>query len=106
MGSLGGSGFGKKRRCPSSDLLLSYHQYDLSAEQTSRVASHLAICDFCAAELQLLSRYPPAQELCERTPMPGALRALAEALFLKDRSRTEALLFRISGKGAVASELS
>jgi hypothetical protein len=80
MGSLGGSGFEKKRRCPSSNLLLSYSQSDLAAEQTSQVASHIAACGFCAAELQLLSKHPPAEEFWEPAAVPPHLGALAEAL--------------------------
>ena len=94
MGSLG-SAFAKKRCCPSSDILLSYQRLDLSSEQTPRITSHLATCDFCAAELQLLSKYPPATEPCERTVIPPDLGGLAATLLTKDNLKTEALLFRI-----------
>jgi hypothetical protein len=97
MGSLG-SGFEKSRRCPSSDLLLSYHRPDFSAEQTPRIASHLATCDFCAAELQLLSKYPAVEPVCEGAVMPPDLGALATALLTKDNSETEILLFKVYRK--------
>jgi hypothetical protein len=84
MGSLAGSGFEKKRSCPSSNLLLPYSQSDLAAEQTSPVASHLVTCGFCAAELQLLSRHPAAEEFWEPAAMPAHLGALAEALLFSD----------------------
>jgi hypothetical protein len=75
-----GSGFAKKRHCPSSYVLASYDQRNLPLEQLSEVATHLAGCDFCAAELQLLSRFATATESCEAPEMPVHLRALAAAL--------------------------
>lgn len=91
MGSLGGSRFEKQRRCPSSGLLLSYHQSNLSTQQTLQVAAHVATCDFCAAELQLLAKHLPAEELWEAAAMPVHLGALATALLLKDSPQTAAL---------------
>lgn len=93
MGSLEGSRFEKKRRYPSSQTLLSYYRSSLSDQQTPQVAFHLATCDFRAAELQLLSRYPSAEESCKPATMPPHLGALAEALMKKDCSRTEAWIF-------------
>ena len=102
MGSLGGSRFGKGRRCPSSQILLSCYRSSLSAKQASRIAFHLASCDFCAAELQLLSRYPLAEGPCEPATMPLHLAGLAKALMTKDRHSTDALLFRIYGTEPLA----
>jgi hypothetical protein len=104
MGSLG-SAFAKKRCCPSSDILLSYHRSYLSSEQTPRITSHLATCDFCAAELQLLSKYPSAAEPCGRTVMPPDLGALAAMLLTKDNLETEALLFQIYRNDTLALTL-
>lgn len=81
-----GSGFEKKRSCPASQVLIYYHQRRLPTEQTSRVAAHLAACEFCAAELQLLLRFPSTSEVCESPEMPDSLRALAMALLRKDDS--------------------
>jgi hypothetical protein len=45
------------------------------------VASHLDECDFCGAELQLLSEHEPAvEEDCALGAMPPHLRWLAESL--------------------------
>jgi hypothetical protein len=63
MRSLGGSRFEKKRCCLSSDILSSYHRFDLTAEQKPRIASHLASC---AAELTLLSRHPAVEQFVGR----------------------------------------
>ena len=84
MGSLSGDDFEKKRHCPSSEALVSYRQRHLSNGQMSQLASHLATCDFCAAELELLSRFPSTREFCESPEMPAHLRALAESLLRMD----------------------
>lgn len=78
--------FKKKRLCPASELLFSYHQRHLSSEQTANIASHLSACDFCAAELQLLVRFPSTAEVSEPPEMPDSLRALAMALMRRDNS--------------------
>ncbi|HKQ50884.1 MAG TPA: hypothetical protein VJT74_00850 [Pyrinomonadaceae bacterium] len=45
------------------------------------MASHLGECDFCGAELQLLTNHtPPEQEECVIAAMPANLRWLAEKL--------------------------
>jgi hypothetical protein len=93
-GSSGGSGFEKQRRCPSSALLLSYHQHTLSTRQTLQVATHVATCDFCAAEAQLLGNHLPVEDFPEPAPMPPQLEALAAALLLKDNSQIAELLRR------------
>ena len=95
MRSLAVSEFEKGRQCPSSEVLLSYQQRDLTCGQTSKIAFHLAACDFCSAELQLLSRYPCAGESSESPPVPVTLRALAEALLNRNKSGTVDLLERI-----------
>jgi hypothetical protein len=92
MGSLSGNDFRKKWHCPSSQVLVSYHQRDLSDWQMSQVVFHLATCDFCAAELQLLSKFPLAEHCKESPAMPANLRALAEALLKKSDLRRRDLL--------------
>jgi hypothetical protein len=78
--------FEKKRFCPASQVLLSYQQREFSSEQESQIASHLVACDFCAAELQLLVRFPAATEVCESPKMPDSLRVLAAALLGRSSS--------------------
>jgi len=85
MGSLSGGDFEKKRHCPSSEALVFYRQRYLPDGQMSQLASHLAACDFCAAELELLSRFPSTKELCDSPKMPPHLRALAESVLRMDR---------------------
>ena len=95
MSSLSGSAFEKKRHCPSSELLLSCQQRELTHAQTSQIAVHLAACDFCKAELQLLSRYPSAGDSYESPPVPSNLRTLAEDLLIRNRLGTTSLLERL-----------
>lgn len=92
MGSLSGSDFRKKWRCPSAEALVSYHQRSLANWQTSHITAHLAMCDFCAAELQLLSKFSPAEHRTETPTMPAHLRALAEALLTSDNFRQRSVL--------------
>jgi hypothetical protein len=78
-----GSDFKKTWDCPTSQTLSSYLEPDSVNKETSYLAVHLAKCEFCAAESQLLSKLPP-EEYCGETPaMPAALRALAEALLVR-----------------------
>lgn len=96
MMSLPGSKFEKQRQCPSSELLLSYQQQLLIPDQSSRIATHLSVCDFCAAELQLLSSYRPLlAESPESPPMPAGLRVLAEALLNRNHLRSSGSLQKI-----------
>lgn len=95
MSSLPARAFEKKLHCPSSELLLSYQQRELTHVQTSQIAFHLAACDFCNAELQLLCRYPSAGESYESPPVPVNLLTLAEGLLIRNRLGTTALLERI-----------
>lgn len=70
-------------------MLLCYRSDDLSSEQRARVASHLGICEFCEAELQLLTEYPAIEEECPLAEMPLNLRCLAEALLHGDLKSVE-----------------
>jgi hypothetical protein len=72
--------FCKQATCPSSETLLSYQQVGLTSEQRAWIASHLTACDFCGAELQLLTKYSPTGEEYALADIPLNLRHLAEAL--------------------------
>jgi len=88
MSSSPRSDFEKKRRCPSSAVLLSYQQHGLTRTPASPITDHLAACDFCSAELQLLTNYPATPESTESPltpPIPDDLRILAEALLSQKR---------------------
>lgn len=73
--------FCKQLTCPSTETLLSYGAAGLASELKTHVTTHLAGCDFCGAELQLLTSHPPAAvKHYEQTKMPASLRYLAESL--------------------------
>ncbi|HUQ31823.1 MAG TPA: hypothetical protein VM095_06875 [Pyrinomonadaceae bacterium] len=56
------------------------------------VASHLDECDFCGAELQLLTQHAPmGVEECALTDMPPHLRWLAESLLSANLFNLESL---------------
>jgi hypothetical protein len=74
--------FRKLRTCPTSDTLLLYHGAALARAATREVTEHLTACDFCGAEMHLLSRFPPAgPPLVRPARMPWPLYRLARDLF-------------------------
>jgi hypothetical protein len=72
--------FRKLRTCPQTDTLLTFCQGARTAARAGRVAEHVESCDFCGAEVQLLSRHAPAADaLPSAAPaLPPHLRRLAE----------------------------
>lgn len=73
--------FCKLRACPSSGALLRYHDATLTREADRVVADHLSSCDFCGAELQLLSKFPPKDAPSSQPArMPWHLYRLAKDL--------------------------
>lgn len=65
----------------------------MAAERMIWVASHLDECDFCGAELQLLTEHAPAGEEaeCALADMPPNLRWLATSLLSTDLLGLETL---------------
>ncbi|MCA1629404.1 MAG: hypothetical protein LC785_08125 [Acidobacteria bacterium] len=73
--------FSKLRACPSSGALLRYHEKALSGETRRLVNDHVSSCDFCGAELQLLSKFPPeGAPTFQPVRMPWQLYRLAKDL--------------------------
>jgi hypothetical protein len=70
--------FNKKIGCPSSQRLVDYNESRLAANQMASVENHLGNCDFCNAELQLLTRHFSHGDECSFGEMPAQLRRLAE----------------------------
>ena len=60
MGSVSTAMFCKRKTCPSAEMLLLYHDGVLASAFEREIAAHLAECDVCGAELQLLTKFPPA----------------------------------------------
>lgn len=85
--------FGKSSNCPSSDDLLrlcderrAACELRLSPAQRAALQQHLATCDFCAAELQLLAAHssqPSKPYPSTPAQMPVHLYALARALLTR-----------------------
>jgi hypothetical protein len=73
------AGFRKLRTCPPSESLLTFRSAT-HAGRRAALAAHLAACDFCGAEMQLLSHFPPPTNALPFVafPLPAGLRRLAE----------------------------
>ena len=69
--------FRKFRTCPRTETLLNF---SAGARRGGRVAEHVESCDFCGAEVQLLSRHAPATAAppFAALAMPEPLRRLAQ----------------------------
>ena len=70
--------FRKLRTCPRTETLFTF---SAGGCRGGRVAAHVESCDFCGAEVQLLSRHAPAAALpFPALAMPEPLRRLAQDL--------------------------
>lgn len=72
--------FCKSARCPASETLLAYRTSGMAKGERAFVEAHLAVCEFCSSELQLLERYTYGAEEIVIGQMPAHLRKLAEEL--------------------------
>ena len=103
--------FRKSTSCPSTYQLLNYYR-TCRTQDASRAGSasnpllehtalHLATCDFCSAEFELLLHHPPADSAstsmpeCEPkpVPMPAHLYALAHSLLFNPTASPKTLFF-------------
>ena len=93
--------FRKLRTCPGSETLLGFCLgARVAPGGAGGVAEHVASCDFCGAEAQLLSLHAPPADAppFAALPMPGHLRRLAEDLLAEpsyNRSRFAGALVEI-----------
>ncbi len=78
--------FRKRISCPSSESLLAFGRSPLCDEESAHIEAHLATCDFCNAELQLLTLHRGFAEVCAFVEMPAQLRRLAESLLRTNTS--------------------
>lgn len=91
--------FCKQLTCPSAETLLSYQTASYASELQAEVTLHLAACDFCSAELQLLTKHTTrCAERYEKAKMPAPLRYLAESLLASKRLRMESFVEAIYDK--------
>ena len=77
--------FRKNEDCPASDDLLAFQTGDMALVEGREIRMHMRSCEFCAAEVEFYSHYPPAEEKVEPGKMPKPLFELAEALLSKKR---------------------
>lgn len=79
MPSSGTATFRKRRACPSSEMLIDHARRSLDGARRDPLARHLDSCDFCGAEMQMLSRFPPPANALPfvATDLPEPLRRLA-----------------------------
>lgn len=92
MRSSSTAAFRKLPACPTTEALLRHTRGGAARRSTSgRIADHLTVCDFCAAEAQLLARLPARNDTPSPPPqasMPAPLMLLArELLMLPSQSR-------------------
>lgn len=78
------SEFRKEKDCPSSYDLVDVANGQVDGELALRIASHLARCEFCVAEVELYQTFPPSANEAGAPPIPHPLRELAEALITHD----------------------
>ena len=72
--------FCKTAECPTSQALLAHQRSFITTAGNTSIESHLATCDFCSAELQLLAHCNGEGEDYYSVEMPAQLRRLAEDL--------------------------
>src|ERR1700682_5702730 len=84
--------FCKTAGCPTTHTLLAFRRADIGPADQAFIESHLASCDICGAELQLLSRYRIEAEEYSFVEMPVPLRQLAEALLKRSTTSFKGLV--------------
>lgn len=72
--------FRKTAACPASSTLLAYRSAKLSRKFAAIVKQHLAVCEFCNAELPLLAHHQPLRRSPRPPEIPMNLRILAESI--------------------------
>lgn len=80
--------FCKNEDCPTSEDLLAFQNGEVELSEGAEIRRHLAVCEFCSAEVEFYESYPPNGEQddsVEADSMPTPLFELAEALLIKKR---------------------
>jgi hypothetical protein len=72
--------FRKTAECPTSEALLGFSRSSRTQMIPTLIEEHLASCDFCGAEMQLLRSYRNEREEYSFAEMPEHLRRLARDL--------------------------
>lgn len=85
MPSLFVSLFCKTVCCPTSQALLAFQRMVPANTDRAYIEDHLEYCDFCSAELQLLTRHRCDGEEYSFVEMPTQFRQLAEDLLKRSK---------------------
>ncbi len=72
--------FCKSAICPSSGDLLAHQTGEVSISESERIEAHLAVCEFCASEVEFYAHYPQSEEPVAIVEIPLPLYELAQAL--------------------------
>jgi hypothetical protein len=80
--------FCKKEDCPTSEELLSLQTEGDRYFDAAELRSHLSVCEFCAAELDLYRWCEPVDEVVDAEKMPRPLFELAEAILRRGTDAT------------------
>lgn len=74
--------FCKSVNCPASEDLLAFEKGEILVGQSKEIYAHLAVCEFCASEVEFYAHYPQAEEETTATTVeiPLPLFELAKAL--------------------------
>ena len=83
--------FQKSETCPTSHELLSFQDGELAGGRSLEIRKHLALCEFCDAEVEIYSLFPLADIPNEPAKIPRPLYELAEALLKHRGADTSAL---------------
>lgn len=96
------TGFRKNEDCPSSQQLLGFERGELTGTDKLAISEHLALCEFCEAEVEFYSRFPQ-EDVSNDTPLsadiPAPLFQLAEALLKKQHTDAKSLNSLLKDKG-------
>lgn len=72
--------FCKSAMCPSSQNLLAFQNGEILTFERKRIEAHLAVCEFCASEVEFYAHYPQSEESVTTVEIPVPLYELAHAL--------------------------
>ncbi len=87
--------FYKQKTCPGTEKLWRYAEAKLMPADEAEVGEHLAACEFCGAEAQLLTRHPPL--FAAQCPAPGQIpahvrRLIEDLMAIKTAATAERLV--------------
>ncbi len=89
--------FCKDVNCPASQDLLAFEIGEVAKRSGEKIRQHLAVCEFCASEVEFYAHYPPIEETVAKVEIPMPLYELAEAL-LGNKHKDFSLLNNLLGE--------